>query len=164
VRLLVAMLALSFVVAGSAYAAAPTASAPKTMVITVKSVTSSVGADDKPPKGYSKGDHYLIRDRLLNVAKQFGKPAGAVVGRDQGVWTLTSAKAGPVVGFATLPGGTIRFQGVLEAAGVSARFKVTGGTGTYAHAVGVLVIGPGNTPLNTYRITLGTMTAITPVI
>ena len=43
-------------------------------------------------------------------------------------------------------------------------FTVTGGTGRYAHARGTIVVGSGNSPLNTYRLTLGTKTAISPVV
>jgi hypothetical protein len=83
-------------------------------VIQVKSVDTGGGADDKTPKGPSKGDRLLGRSRLLNVKQQFGKPAGAVVGRDQALVILSSAREGRVAGVATLPGGTIRFAGTVR--------------------------------------------------
>ena len=55
----------------------------------------------------------MVRDNLLNVSRQFGKNRGAVVGTDIGVMTMTSRTAARVVGYATLPGGRIRFHGVL---------------------------------------------------
>jgi hypothetical protein len=37
-----------------------------------------------------------------------------------------------------------------------ATYRVAGGTGRYAHARGTIAIGQGKSPLNTYRLTLGT--------
>jgi hypothetical protein len=140
---------------------AASAAAPTTIVITVKSVTTASIPTDKPPKGASKGDRVLLRDRLVNVAKQFGKPAGAVVGRDEGVLVLTSATSGTFEGVTTLPGGTIRLQGVIRN-GIET-YSVAGGTGKYAHARGTIVVGPGKSPLNTYHLKLGTLTSVSPV-
>ena len=140
---------------------AASAAAPTTIVITVKSVTTASIPTDKPPKGASKGDRVLLRDRLVNVAKQFGKPAGAVVGRDEGVLVLTSATSGTFEGVTTLPGGTIRLHGVIRN-GIES-FSIAGGTGKYAHARGTIVVGPGKSPLNTYHLQLGTMTSVSPV-
>jgi hypothetical protein len=140
---------------------AASAAAPTTIVITVKSVTTASIPTDKAPKGASKGDRVLLRDRLINVAKQFGKPAGAVVGRDEGVLVLTSATSGTFDGVTTLPGGTIRLHGVIRNGTES--FSIAGGTGKYAHARGTIVVGPGKSPLNTYHLKLGTMTSVSPV-
>jgi hypothetical protein len=136
-------------------ASAPAAVAPTPeIVITVRSIETSSTPDDKPPAGPSKGDRFLIRDDLRAVGKQFGKKAGTVVGTDAGLFTLTSKTAGTVVGVAVLPGGRVRFHGVLRFKGKNPPFKVDGGTGRYAHAHGTLLIGTGETPLNVYRLTL----------
>jgi len=122
------------------------------LVITVRSIETSSIPADKPPTGPSKGDRFLIRDNLLNTAGQFGKKAGVVVGTDAAVLTLTSKTKGTVVGSATLPGGRIRFHGVLNLKGENAPFTVDGGTGKYAHAGGMLVVGAGSNPLNVYHL------------
>jgi hypothetical protein len=141
-------------------AAAPAAAAtpavgspPQLLVIQVRSVDAGASADDKPPKGPSKGDRLLARSRLVNVAKQFGRPAGALVGRDQAIMALTSSRAGTVAGIARLPGGTIRFGGAIRL-DVSGSIPVIGGTGRYAKARGTLIVGDGDSPLNTYHLRL----------
>ena len=144
---LIAPLAL----ASTAGAAAPASQTPrKTMVIVVKSITTASIPHDKAPKGASKGDSIVLRDRLVNVRRQFGKPAGATVGRDAGILSLTSASSGTFEGVAQLPGGTIRLHGVTDAGRQT--FTVTGGTGKYAHARGTVIVGSGDAPLNTYRL------------
>jgi hypothetical protein len=156
VRALIAMLfVLAFVAAGSAQAAAPAAGSPTTaVVITLKSISAGAAADDKPPKGVSRGDRLLLRSRLLNVRRQFGKPAGATVGSDRALLVMTSAKTGRIDGIATLPGGTIRFRGEIGPAGVAGPLSVTGGTGRYIRARGTLIVGEGSSPLNTYHLLL----------
>ncbi len=139
--------------AATATAGAPAATGPTTLlVITVKSVTTKVATTDRPPKGVSKGDRFVFRDRLLNAAPQFGKPRGARVGSDRGVTVLTSKATGTTRGFATLPGGTIRFGG--DAGLSDATFRVLGGTGRYDGARGFLAVGPGDAPLNVYHLFL----------
>jgi hypothetical protein len=153
--------ALLLAAAATAAASAP-AAAPSTIVITVKSVTTASIPKDTAPTGASKGDRLVLRDRLLNVGKQFGKPDGAVVGRDEGVLVLTSATSATFDGVTTLPGGTIRLRGVIRN-GVGT-YSIAGGTGKFAHARGTIVIGKGKSPLNTYHLKLGTLTSVTPVI
>jgi hypothetical protein len=141
--------------AGAAHAAAPAVVTPKVVVvITVRSIETSEGQDDRPPTGPSKGDRVLMRDDLRNVARQFGKKAGATIGTDVAVLTMTSKTQGNVVGVAVLPGGRVRVHGVLRLRGANAPFIVDGGTGRYAHATGTLIVGAGTNPLNTYRLTL----------
>jgi hypothetical protein len=153
-RLLVPLAAL-LALAATAAAAAPAAVSPNpAVIITVRSIETSSTPDDRPPTGPSKGDRFLLRDNLENVARQFGKRKGAVVGTDAGLLTLTSKTEGTVVGFATLPGGRVRFHGVVHLKGASVPFTVDGGTGRYAHAHGTMVVGTGDEPLNTYRLTL----------
>ena len=124
-----------------------------TVVIKVKSVSTSGVLHDRPPKGLSKGDVYAGRDNLTNVVPQFGKPVGAVVGSDQSTLTLTSATTGRVTGIARFPGGTVTFSGQGKL-GANARLSVVGGTGRYAGARGTLITGSGDSPLNTYRLAL----------
>jgi hypothetical protein len=167
VRLLLAVVAGVLAGTCAATAAVPATGAPRALlVIRVTSVTTGVVTTDRAPKGVSKGDRYVFRDRLLNAAKQFGKPIGARVGGDRGSVVLTSKTNGVTRGVATLPGGTIRFGGD---AGITAlTYRILGGTGRYAHARGVLVVGQGDSPLNTYRLSLpakpgGTLIAAHPV-
>ena len=148
-RLLITAVAVALVCA----AAASAASANRSIVIRLRSVSTSGSIKDKPPKGLSKGDVYSGRSRLLNVVPQFGKGAGATVGTDVSTLTVTSRTMGIVSGVATLPGGTLRFEGTGRL-GSSDPIRVVGGTGRFAGAHGTLVSGGGNSPLNTYRLTL----------
>jgi hypothetical protein len=150
-RRLAALLGSMLLAAVAASAATPALAAPSTgIVITVKSVTTASIPRDTPPKGASKGDRIVMRDRLLNVGRQFGKPAGAVVGRDEGVLVLTDPTSGTFDGVTTLPGGTIRLHGIIRDGFET--FTVVGGTGRYAHARGTVSVGRGASPLNVYRI------------
>ena len=150
-RRLAALLGSTLLAAVAASAATPALAAPSAgIVITVKSVTTASIPRDTPPKGASKGDRIVMRDRLLNVGRQFGKPAGAVVGRDEGVLVLTGPRSGTFDGVTTLPGGTIRLHGIIRDG--FATFTVVGGTGRYAHARGTISVGPGASPLNVYRL------------
>ena len=154
--LAILVVALTLVTASAASGSAPASGGtPTTLVIKVQSHVTQSYTDDHAPKGESNGDRYLVRDRLINVRMQFGRRAGAIVGHDSGIIVRTGAKTGTIVGVATLPGGTIRFEGVLSLTSVPGPpLAVTGGTGKYARATGKLVIGPGGYPLNTYRLTL----------
>jgi hypothetical protein len=150
-RLARTVLACALLAAGQVSAASATSSAPgAALVITVKSVTTASIPRDTAPKGASKGDRIVMRDRLVNVRRQFGKPAGATVGRDEGVLVLNSPTSGTFEGVTTLPGGTIRLHGIVRDGFET--FTVTGGTGRYAHARGTISIGSGTSPLNVYRI------------
>jgi hypothetical protein len=153
VRRVLAAVTAVLVAPCAAGAATPASGSPRALVvIRVTSVTTGVVTTDRPPKGVSKGDRYVFRDRLLNAARQFGKPIGARVGGDRGSVVLTSKTNGVTRGVATLPDGTIRFGGN---AGITAlTYRILGGTGRYAHARGILVVGQGDSPLNTYRLSL----------
>ena len=114
---------------------------------------------DTPPKGASKGDSVVYRDRLVNAVRQFGRKRGAVVGRDRGTMTYTSRDSARVDGVATLPGGTLRLTGPVHAlANGGLVIPVDGGSGRYKHAAGTLTVGPGkDRALNTYEITLAAL-------
>jgi hypothetical protein len=130
--------------------------AAKTLTIQVISVGLSVRTVDRPPKGNSKGDTVVQRDKLLNAVGQFGKRKGARVGSDQGTLTYTSAHTARFRGSATLPDGTITLNGdVQPATSGFIAIPVTGGTGRYAGAKGYLFVAPGEkTVLNVFRLTL----------
>jgi hypothetical protein len=155
---LIAATALAFTVVATSAASGATprsGGTPIALVIKVQSHVTASFNDDHPPKGDSRGDRYLVRDRLVNAARQFGKRVGAVVGHDSGIIVLSDAKRGTIVGVASLPDGKIRFKGALSLTPAPGPpLTVTGGTGRYARASGKLVIGPGSYPLNTYRLTL----------
>jgi hypothetical protein len=123
------------------------------MVIRLRSVTVAPSIKDLPPKGPSKGDVYSGRFVLLNVVPQFGRKAGAVVGTERESLTITSRTAAVIHGVVTFPGGTIVYGG-RGRLGSNAPIPVTRGTGRFAGAHGTLTVGPGKSPLNTYRLTL----------
>ncbi|MEI8104883.1 MAG: dirigent protein [Actinomycetes bacterium] len=149
VRPLLAALLLAGVAAAPASAAAHR----KSLVITVKALPIMAVQHDRAPKGLSKGDLFTGRDRLTNMAAQFGKKTGAAVGSDRWTLALTSSSAGVLAGTATFPGGTVSFKGPGRL-GAVARIPVTGGTGAFAGAQGSMLAGTGQTPLNTYTLTL----------
>jgi hypothetical protein len=137
-------------------AVAPAASAAKTITLQVTSVALSVKSHDRPPKGASKGDTIVQRDRLLNAVAQFGRKKGATVGSDHGTMTFTSAHAARFTGVVVLPKGTLTLNGKVTAAtGGILVIPVTGGTGAYAGAKGIVLVGPGEKrALNVYRFTI----------
>jgi hypothetical protein len=141
---------LAFVLALAGATTPASATTPTSLVITVKSITIASIPRDAPPKGAGPGDQIVMRDRLVNTRRQFGKPAGATVGRDEGILRFTSATSGTFDGVATLPGGTIRLRGIIHD-GIQT-FTIAGGSGKYASARGTIAIGSGKSPLNTYRI------------
>lgn len=156
---LVAILAAATLVVAPAASARSLAGGPDVLVIKVKSVSDRGEVDDRPPKGLSKGDRLHDRSSLLNAERRFGRPSGAVVGHDEVVIVMSSATKGTFRGVADLPGGTIRFRGVMHVS-VSMSATVTGGTGRYARARGTITVGKGDSPLNTYRLTFGTPPAV----
>jgi len=123
------------------------------VVIDVKSVTVAGTVSDIPPKGPSKGDRYTGRDKLINLARQFGRPAGAVVGTDVSVLTVTGPTTGCVKDIAKLPGGTLTFEGCAHL-GSGGSISVVGATGAFAGASGTMTGGSGNSPTNTFRLKL----------
>jgi len=158
VRILITAAALGLALAGVSTASASRPSAggtPTALVIRLKSHVRTSFNDDTPPKGDSKGDRYLVRDDLINVVTQFGKRPGAIIGHDSGIITLSGPRTASIVGVAVLPDGRISFKGALSLSSTPGPpLTVTGGTGRYAQARGKVVIGSGNFPLNTYKITV----------
>jgi Dirigent-like protein len=144
----------AFCLAGALVPSAFAASGPKTITLEVTSVGISVVDHDKAPKGASRGDTIVYHDKLLNAVAQFGKAKGATVGSDHGTMTFTSPHAARFEGLAQLPGGTLTLDGKVTAVSSNLlTIPVTSGTGAYAGATGVLVIGPGSKrALNIYRL------------
>jgi hypothetical protein len=99
------------------------------------------------------------RDNLFNITPQFGKSAGALIGKDQATITFISGVKATVVGSTSFPGGTVRFKGtVLFTSTSPASLGIVGGTGRYAHATGTVTepatdSDPHNVR-NTYRLKL----------
>jgi Dirigent-like protein len=136
----------------------------RTLVITVKSVETSARSIDRPPKGiargqFSAGDVLILHDRLINLARQLGRPKGATVGVDEATLTFTSNTNAKLVGSATFPDGSVRFRGSVSAnAKGTLVMSVIGGTGAYARARGTVSepatdSNPANAR-NTYRLSL----------
>ena len=85
----------------------------------------------------------------------FGKPRGAVVGRDSEVGTLVSSQALVLTGVARLPGGTLRLKGKQTLNDLAFSIPVVGGTGRFASARGKRQVQVrGATITNTYRLVL----------
>jgi hypothetical protein len=126
----------------------------------IQLVTKPISArtTDAPPKGPSVGDKLHERTRLFNEVPQFGKPAGALVGRDRATFTLVSETTLRMEGVATLPGGTLVLRGPVR---TNARRQeitapVVSGTGRYAGARGTLRALQARNPtrtLNVYALT-----------
>jgi hypothetical protein len=139
--------------------------APATLTIAVESIALTSVSHDLPPKGASKGDSIDFTDTLRNNAPQFGKGASAAVGSDEGTMSFTSKTTARLTGEATLPNGTIDFNGaVVVNADGTISVAVVGGTGKYAHATGVLRVGKGTKrALNTYTLNFPGTTLVGPV-
>jgi hypothetical protein len=142
--------------AGAVALACATGAEAATLTVRVTSVTLSVRPTDRAPAGTSRGDTIVYRNRLLNAVRQFGRPAGAVVGSDRGTITFTGAHSARYAGTAVLPGGTLELAGrVIALTGSRIAIPVAGGTGRYAGALGYVVVGPGKQrALNVYTLTL----------
>jgi Dirigent-like protein len=142
----VAVIAVSAALAGAAGAASRT--------IRVTSVTVSMVSHDVGPKGASKGDTIVYRDRLVNAAPQFGREQGVQVGTDSGTMTFTSPHTATFKGKVVLPGGTLTLSGAVYSTADGLVVPVTGGTGVFAHVRGTLLVGQGRNHVpNTYRLT-----------
>ncbi len=146
----------ALMIAGLSVGTAAAGAAAGTVTIKVTSVTRSLVKHDVAPKGFSKGDTVVDRDRLLNAAPQFGRKKGAVVGKDATTTTFTGPHTATIRGTVTLPGGTLILRGELVGlTNGGLAVPVVGGTGKYAKAHGTLTVGTGKTRvLNTYRLVL----------
>jgi hypothetical protein len=133
-----------------------------TTTIQVVSTSASETVTDRAPKGMargeaSKGDVIGGASVLLNAVKQFGKPTGAVVGRDSYSFTFVSPTEAVIRVEVTLPGGTLTARGRLRLRqGDRIVVTVTGGTGRFAGARGTGEARPltSDQTLNVYRLRL----------
>jgi len=116
---------------------------------------------DHAPKAYpSKGDVLRETSTLRNAVVQFGRPKGAIVGRDTWITTIVIAPFGTasVKSTTSVPGGTIRGAGAVNFANTASTFRVLGGTGRYANARGTISLrnldANGKRGLGVYRLQL----------
>ena len=78
-----------------------------------------------------------------------------MVGTDKATITFQSTTEAHAAGTATLPDGTISFEGETSVTGPTQLIPVVGGTRAYAHASGSLVITNTSVDtLNAYHLTL----------
>jgi hypothetical protein len=150
-------LAVCCLAAGMTGATAPATTGTHRLVIRLISKNSVVAFDDKAPKNkLGPGDRIVTKSTLRNEVAQFGKPKGALVGRDWATATIVSNTAIDTHGYAVLPGGRILFAGRVRTAADPSAIPVTGGTGRFAHARGTASARDvaGATAINVYRLML----------
>jgi hypothetical protein len=134
---LVTVLAVVCAIAGAGALSSAAQSTSSQAVFRLISINTSGRSIDKEPKGPSVGDHSIQTSQLRNQVAQFGKPVGAIIGRDRATLTAVTLTAIKIEGVTTLPGGTLRVRGRLRVqSSVTAVAPVTGGTGRYAGAKG----------------------------
>jgi hypothetical protein len=85
-------------------------------------------------------DTIRMSDKLYNLVPQFGKPKGALVGSDSGTVKRTGTLSASFRGVARLPGGTLTVKGQVIAGEPISDVAVSGGTGRFAGARGIVVI------------------------
>jgi len=146
------LVTLGSVVLAAAISAPATGAPQSERVIRVTATSISGSTQKKPPAGPA-GDVIVGSDRLRNAVAQFGKPKGAVVGKDTYRLVFRSAHVAAISVTATLPGGTIRCQGTFDDRRRSQLIRVVGGTGSFAGVTGTCEARPsGSGTLNTYRL------------
>jgi hypothetical protein len=128
---------------------------------TIRVVSSLLSAKqvDRAPKGQaSPGDSIVTVSRLHNDVSQFGRRKGSVIGTDRATLRLQRDGTLRIFGSATLPGGTIRFDGRITGRETTVVIDVVGGTGRYANArgtVSVIDLDDQGSALNVYRLVPG---------
>jgi hypothetical protein len=130
----------------------------QTVTIQLTSLITQRADHDLPPKGkLSRGDFVGFRDLLLNRKAQFGKKTGLPVGYDLGTMTSAGGAKATIKVKAVFPKiGTITYSGpfVTRKDGTTV-VPITGGTGGFKGATGMVVIGAGeNKSPNTYIVTV----------
>jgi hypothetical protein len=141
-------------------AAQGTSSATRTISLVSKTVNVRLSVD-RAPKGLpNKGDVLREESILSNHVPQFGRPKGANVGSDVGLYTVVAT--GPPSRLALkvtarLPGGNLRATATVVGSAVP-KLRVVGGTGVFAGARGTGEAREhnGSRPgvLNVYRLRL----------
>jgi hypothetical protein len=118
--------------------------------MTQTAVGFNINSNAAPPIG----SQYIITLTLHNAAPQFGKPAGAPIGRALIDCTFLSVNAngdGICTGIAHLPDGYVTFGGNGGFSnGKHGYWAVTGGVGHYARDRGQLRTGGGTAVLTLY--------------
>jgi hypothetical protein len=150
------------VVAVVAPAPAATSASAESLTIRLTSTVSGVRQVDKAPKGRpNRGDMVTITCVLQNRAAQFGKPKGAVVGKDVTVVKFRSATKWTQTATVYLPGGTMKIETEPLSSKPQAReitLPVRGGTGRYVGATGTLYVrdidARAGISINVYRLRL----------
>jgi hypothetical protein len=118
----------------------------KTVTIQLTSLITQRADHDLPPKGkLNRGDFVGFKDLLLNRKAQFGRKTGLPVGYDVGTMTSAGGAKTRIKVTAVFPKiGTITYAGpfVTRKDGTTV-VAITGGTGGFAGATGMVVIGAG---------------------
>jgi hypothetical protein len=124
--------------ASSAYAMRAESDGSLTIRLVSTRAANGVTLDRAPKGAASKGDVVWIRSVLRNQVAQFGRPTGAIVGRDYAVFTFLTARTARLNVKAWLPGGTLRTRGegditrtLRSALIVSGTAKFEGARGTH---------------------------------
>jgi Dirigent-like protein len=155
----VRLAALLAVVVGGLAMVAPAASLERPTTIRVVSSLTKVRQVDRPPKGRANpGDAVVTDSRLQNQIGQFGRKQGAVVGTDRATLRLLRDGSLRIFGTATLPGGTIRFDGRVTDSAATVVIRVVGGSGRYENARGTVTVtnlDDRGSALNVYRLVPG---------
>ncbi len=158
-RLALSVLVVTAAVAGVA-AVDVTAAGQSTTTISLISGNARESVTDKAPtelaRGVaSRGDVIRGASVLRNAVRQFGKPSGAIVGRDSYSFTFVSPTEAVIAVKVVLPGGTLIARGRMRVSqGDRIAVTVTGGTGKFAGARGTgeaRALSP-NESLNVYRL------------
>jgi hypothetical protein len=125
------ILTLAACAAGACCAAQLAPAQPATTTISLKLPGTTSSYVDLGRKGYSPGDYFLSRGRLLDAS---GKPAG----RLGGIWTIVSRQADHVSVDLGLPAGTIFVTGQIRHTTPGSTLTIAGGTGRYTGARGTV--------------------------
>ena len=159
-RLALSVLVVTAAMAGVA-AVDVTAAGQATTTISLISGNARESVTDKAPKELargvaSRGDVIRGTSVLRNAVRQFGKPSGAIVGRDSYSFRFVSPTEAVIAVKVVLPGGTLTARGRMRVSqGDRIAVTVTGGTGKFAGARGTgeaaRALSP-NESLNVYRL------------
>lgn len=97
-----------------------------------------LGRNEAPQVGL----RFVFQDAAYNRSAQFGKPAGARIGRAEGVCTLIAVTKRPEAQCtitAHMPDGQIVLAGEGDPGAKVSRYAIVGGVGAYANARGWVV-------------------------
>jgi hypothetical protein len=131
--------ALALAICGSA-AASSTSGAVQTLQFTsisTRTVMTPPPSKSSPPQ---VGGRLVFQDVMYNRGTQLGKPAGARIGRSEGVCTVIDNRKPEAQCLITahVPNGEIVVVGEGDPGGKAMSYAITGGTGAYATARGTV--------------------------